>query len=86
MCITATVISDDSIIPIIGARKINAAILRMTMLCTDAKPLAAMAAPANPPMSVCEEEEGMPNHHVAKFHAMAAISPERMIGRVMNCS
>lgn len=45
-----------------------------------------MAAPANPPISVCEDEEGIPSHHVRMFQDIAAISPERIIGRVMYCS
>lgn len=37
-----------------------------------------MAAPANPPISVWEEDEGIPFHHVHKFQMTAAIIPERM--------
>ena len=42
-----------------------------------------MAAPAKPPISVCEEEEGIPFHQVNRFQAMAAITPARMIGKGM---
>src|SRR5574344_1446929 len=45
-----------------------------------------MAAPANPPINVCEEEDGIPSHHVAKFHMMAATIPEKITGRVMYAS
>ena len=33
------------------------------------------AAPAKPPINVCEDEEGIPYHHVSKFQKMAAIKP-----------
>ena len=45
-----------------------------------------MAAPANPPIRVCDEEDGIPFHQVIKFHAMAAITPDKIIGRVINSS
>jgi len=45
-----------------------------------------MAAPAKPPIRVCEEEEGIPNHHVARFHEMAAIIPEKITGSVIKSS
>lgn len=35
----------------------------------------AIAAPTNPPTIVCEELEGIPNHQVSKFHAIAATNP-----------
>ena len=44
------------------------------------------AAPANPPISVCDEDEGIPNHQVAKFHMIAATIPENMTGKVIYCS
>ena len=34
-------------------------------------------APANPPINVCDDEEGMPNHQVNKFQIIAAIKPEK---------
>ena len=34
---------------------------------------AASAAPARPPMSACEEDEGRPYHHVSRFQPMAPI-------------
>ena len=42
-------------------------------------PAAAMAAPANPPINVCEEEEGIPYHQVSKFQLIAASNPDKMI-------
>src|SRR3954468_9440804 len=49
-------------------------------------PACASAAPINPPINVCEELDGIPNHHVSKFHAMAATSPAQMTCRLMKCS
>jgi hypothetical protein len=43
-----------------------------------------MAAPANPPIRVCEEEDGIPYHHVNKFQKIAAIKPARITSKVMN--
>lgn len=45
-----------------------------------------MAAPANPPISVWDEEEGIPLHQVHRFQMMAAITPDKMTGKVMYCS
>ena len=45
-----------------------------------------MAAPANAPISVCDEDDGIPNHQVNKFQNIAAINPEKTIGRVTNSS
>ena len=61
----------------------NAAIFRMILPCIAPKPLAMMAAPANPPISVCDDEEGIPFHHVKRFQMMAAMTPARMMGNVI---
>ena len=45
------------------------------------KPVAIMAAPANPPISVCEDEDGIPFHHVIRFQVMAAMTPANIIGK-----
>ena len=37
-------------------------------------PELAVAAPTNPPTRVCDELDGNPHHHVAKFHPIAATS------------
>src|SRR4030095_3277730 len=49
-------------------------------------PACAIAAPINPPINVCEELEGIPNHQVSKFQQMAAINPEKITGSVIKCS
>src|SRR6476646_2998303 len=38
-------------------------------------PSAANAAPTSPPISACDEEDGRPKYHVARFQAMAPIRP-----------
>src|SRR5882757_5302489 len=42
-----------------------------------------MAAPIKPPIRVCEELDGMPNHQVSKFQAMAPIRPEKITSSVI---
>jgi hypothetical protein len=41
---------------------------------TELHPELATAAPTRPPTRVCEELDGSPSHHVARFHEMAAKS------------
>ena len=45
-----------------------------------------MAAPAKPPIRVCEEEDGIPFHQVTRFQVIAAITPANIIGKVIYCS
>ena len=47
-------------------------------------PACAIAAPMNPPNKVCEELDGIPNHQVSRFQAMAPINPEKITSRLMN--
>jgi hypothetical protein len=70
------------IIQIIGAKKIKEAILRITLPRIASNPQAIIAAPANHPISVCEEDEGIHHHQVSKFQVMAASTPAKIIGRV----
>ena len=76
------------IIPTRGAIIIKLAVLRIlgseAMLIAPKPPACAIAAPAKPPMSVCDEEEGIPNHHVSRFQQIAAINPENTTGNVIN--
>src|SRR3954471_14494150 len=46
-------------------------------------PSATNAEPTTPPISACEDDEGSPNRHVARFQAMAPIRPANTIGGVM---
>ena len=42
-----------------------------------------MAAPAKPPIRVCDDDEGIPFHQVNRLQTMAAITPARITGNVM---
>ncbi|MCY1559969.1 hypothetical protein D9M68_970560 [compost metagenome] len=75
------------IIPIRGARKIKAAIWITGPELIELKvPACAMAAPAKPPIRVCEEEEGIPRHQVNRFQVIAAIRPEKITSSVIKSS
>ena len=77
-------ITKAMIIPISGARKIKLAICITGPELTESKlPEWAIPAPAKPPISVCEEEDGMPCHHVKRFQMIAAIRPEKITSSVM---
>src|ERR1700709_2024395 len=43
------------------------------------EPAPTKVAPTTPPISACEEEDGIPNHQVARFQLIAPIRPPRMI-------
>ena len=66
------------IIPTIGARKIKLAVFKITAPLIVLNPPCAIAAPANPPIKVWEDEDGIPNHQVRRFHEIAAINPEKI--------
>src|SRR5688572_7072619 len=66
------------IIPTIGASKIKLAVFKITAPLIVLNPPCAIAAPAKPPIRVCEDDEGMPNHQVSRFHEIAAINPEKI--------
>src|SRR5690606_237847 len=78
-------------IPIKGARKMNAMILRMVGPSIEERLTAppvdnnacAIAAPPKPPIRVCEELEGMPNHQVIRFQPIAATRPARITDKVI---
>jgi hypothetical protein len=73
-------------IPRRGARTINDTVFITGSGFTLVKPAWAMAAPAKPPISVCEDEEGIPYHQVSRFQDIAATNPEMITGSVMNSS
>src|SRR3954453_13632625 len=50
---------------------------------TAADPSAAKAAPTMPPIRACEELDGRPKYQVARFHAIAPMSPANTIVGVM---
>ena len=50
-------------------------------------PTAAIIAPSTPPISACEEDDGMLKYHVTRFQRIAPISPAKTIGdRRPSCS
>ncbi len=49
----------------------NATVFRMPGQISGPAPALASTAPTMPPMSACDELDGMPYHHVMPFHAMA---------------
>src|SRR3954447_913131 len=50
-------------------------------------PAAASVAPITPPMSACEEDDGSPNHHVARFQEIAPIrAPSTTVGVIAPAS
>lgn len=73
-------------IPISGAQNIKAAIFNITKLCIAPNPQAVIAAPAKPPINVCEDEEGIPKRQVSKFQIIEAITPDKIIGKLIYCS
>src|ERR1700712_5168573 len=70
------------IIPITGARKIKAMVLKTGSELIALNPPKATAAPANPPISAWEEEEGMPNHQVNKFQKIADNKPAKITSSI----
>ena len=70
--------------PTNGARKINATVFSTGADSIAVKvPACVIAAPAKPPINVWDDEDGIPNHHVRRFQAIAAINPEKMTGKVI---
>src|SRR4051812_3863763 len=55
-----------------------------TMPChfTASVPAAAMVEPTTPPMRACDELDGMPRYHVARFHEMLPARPANTTVRV----
>src|SRR3954451_22321274 len=48
---------------------------RIPLKSTALVPAAAIVAPTTPPISACEDDDGSPNHHVARFQEIAPMSP-----------
>ena len=69
--------------PTNGARNIKRTTLMISPPAITLKPAWATAAPAKPPMSVCDDEEGMPNHQVKRFQKVAARRPANITQRSM---
>ena len=56
----------------------NKATFKISAPAITSNPACATAAPANPPMSVWEEDEGIPSHHVNRFQKVAASKPAQI--------
>lgn len=75
----------DNIIPMIGERKIKSTVTeRFCISITSNRPVFANAAPIKPPIKVCDELEGMPNHQVSKFQKIAAAKPANITVKETN--
>jgi hypothetical protein len=65
-------------IPISGDRTMKESVLTQAIPGTIARiPTRATAAPAYPPISACEDEEGIPKYHVIRFHTIAPTRPPK---------
>ena len=67
-------------IPVKGATTMKIAVAQIIPELMACQPKAAKNAPEKPPINVCEEEDGIPYHHVIKFHATDESSPAKIIG------
>ena len=61
-----------------GERTMKTSVFTRPVRHEDAGPAFTTAAPANPPMRACEEEDGRPHHHVRRFQTIAPTSAARM--------
>src|SRR5204862_6888104 len=50
---------------------------RIPLKSTALGPAAASVAPTTPPISACDDDDGSPNHHVARFQQIAPMSPPK---------
>ena len=71
---TATIISEPSRKPSSGETKMKATVLKMPPPISWPAPALAITAPTMPPISACDELDGMPYHQVTMFHTMAPTS------------
>src|SRR5438105_12051678 len=61
--------------PSSGATRMNSPVFRSVGTTSTLGPAAATAAPANPPTSACDEEDGIPPSHVTRFQTIAPTRP-----------
>src|SRR5262249_11796972 len=71
---TTTMRTNPSASPRSGEITIDTAIRVSPATSSTAVPALATPAPARPPISACEELDGMPNHQVSRSQAMAPVS------------
>ena len=71
---TASISSAPSSKPISGETKMKAIVFSSPAGISAQVPALATAAPTRPPISACDDEDGMPYYQVMTFQAMAPIS------------
>ena len=72
----ATISAHPTAMPMSGESTMKESVLTHAMPGTIARmPTRATAAPAYPPISACEEEDGMPKYQVIRFQAIAPRRP-----------
>ncbi len=71
---TASIRSAPNSMPTIGEMKMNATVLRMPAGINAQLPPLATAAPTRPPISACDDDDGMPYHQVRMFQEIAPVS------------
>ena len=71
---TSTISSAPSRKPSTGETKMKITVFQMPAGISEPVPALAMTAPTMPPISACDELDGMPNHQVTTFQAIAPIS------------
>src|SRR3954464_7293038 len=64
--------------PVMGESTIAAAVLLRPPHTTALVPALVMPAPTSPPINACELLDGMPAHHVIRFHEIAPISAPKI--------
>src|SRR3954471_23994547 len=70
--------------PIMGDSIIKTTAVITGAALTPANPPAAIAAPESPPMSVCDELDGIPKYQVSKFQQIAAITAANIRWKLIN--
>src|SRR5215218_5232856 len=73
----ASMSRNPRVIPSSGDRAMNRMVFSRLAAFRTLKPALATPAPANPPISACDEEVGSPSHQVKKFQATAPTSPAK---------
>jgi len=69
-----TINSEPSRKPISGETKMNSTVFQMPAPISELAPDFAIVAPTMPPISACDELDGMPYHHVTTFQKVAPMS------------
>jgi hypothetical protein len=74
----ATISSAPSAKPSRGATRMNAATRMIPEPISASTPAFATVAPIRPPISACDELDGMPNDQVTRFQAIAPTSAPKI--------